>query len=121
MPTHDHSPDRPSELSAEGIPDLETPINEFEGMLPPRDYPQGATEFGVTPEEERQQEPLAERVLREEPDVLPGDDGAAGRLVQPDLGVVGADVEATEVAGDVGPDDGGFSAEEAAMHITDSP
>ncbi|MDF5757132.1 DUF5709 domain-containing protein [Spongiactinospora sp. TRM90649] len=40
----------------------------------------------------------------------------AGRLVEPDEGVR-ADTEAEEIAREVGPDSGGFSAEEAAMHI----
>jgi hypothetical protein len=113
---HDHQED----LEAEGIPDLETPVNEDEGIIPPRDYPQGATEFGVTAREERMGESLAQRVGREEPDVLPRDDAPVGRLVAPDGGMIDVDDEPTEVATDTG-EDAGLSAEEAAMHITDTP
>ncbi|RBQ19325.1 hypothetical protein DP939_15460 [Spongiactinospora rosea] len=42
----------------------------------------------------------------------------AGRLVEPDEGVR-ADTEKDEIAREVGPDGGGFSAEEAAMHVDD--
>ncbi|MDQ3757559.1 MAG: DUF5709 domain-containing protein [Actinomycetota bacterium] len=118
-----------SDLEAEGIPaiddappGLEDDYNQFEGMMPPGDEPVGVEEFGITAEEERMQEPLADRVLREEPDVPSGYEGDAllGRLVEPDQGVAGRDRERDSVAGLV--DDGdGLSAEEAAMHITDVP
>ena len=94
--------------------------NDIEGAFPPSDAPLGAEEFGVTAHEERRQEPLAERVLREEPDIEPGDDSSVGRLVEPDHGMVDMDREASAVALE-SEDDGGLSAEEAAMHITDSP
>ena len=116
------------EMDNEGIPDLEPPINQDEGQIPPRDYPQGAGKAGVTAAQQRTEEPIAERVLREEPDLdaddLAGeaDDGIGGRLVAPgseDVDVV--DYEKDEVASLVGEDEGALSAEEAAMHITDSP
>ena len=120
------------DLDAEGIPDLETPINEDEGMIPPRDYPQAVEEFGTTAAEERADEPLADRVLREEPDFdeshvgQAADDAISGQLV--DAGsadVEGFDDEKDVVASEVrGGDDEAHlaqSAEEAAMHITDSP
>ena len=44
-----------------------------------------------------------------------------GRLVEPDSEVDMIDKTAESVAQDVGADDGDLSAEEAAMHITDSP
>lgn len=117
----------PTDLEAEGLPaiedqppGLEDDYNQVEGMMPPRDHPVGAEEFGITPEEERMQEPLAERVLREEPEFVPGDDGAVGRLVEPDQGVAGLDDEATSIAFDSADTDG-LSAEEAAMHVTDTP
>lgn len=117
-----------ADLESEGIPDIETPppgleddYNQIEGMIPPGDEPLGVEEFGITPEEERMQEPLADRVLREEPDVLPrGGDELLGRLIEPDQGVAGLDRERDPVAG-LTDDDDGLSAEEAAMHITDLP
>lgn len=117
----------PSDIEAEGIPPIDDAppglhdqYNQVEGMMPPRDEPVGAEEFGITPEEERQQEPLAERVLREEPDVVPGDGDTVGRLVEADHGVVDFDEEETSVARET-EDDDALSAEEAAMHITDRP
>jgi hypothetical protein len=117
------------EMDEEGIPDLETPINEDEGMIPPRDYPQGVEEFGITAAEQRMDEPLADRVLREEPDFdastvgQAADEAIGGRLLEPgseDVDVL--DEEKDSVAELVGGlDEGGLSAEESAMHITDSP
>lgn len=121
--------DHGSDMDAEGIPDLEPPVNQDEGQIPPRDYPQGVEEFGITAEEERLEEPIAERVLREEPDfgsedfAAEADEGIGGRLVAPgseDVDVL--DAEKDEIAMLVGEgDESGLSAEEAAMHITDSP
>ncbi len=120
--------DNGNDMDAEGIPDLEPPVNQDEGQIPPRDYPQGAEEFGVTAVEERLEEPIAERVLREEPDfgsedyVASDDTAVAGRLIAPgseDVDVL--DAEKDEVASLFEEDEGGLSAEEAAMHITDSP
>lgn len=117
----------PNDLEAEGIPaieeappGMEDAYNQVEGMMPPRDDPVGAEEFGITREEERMDEPLAERVRREEPETMPGDDGGVGRLVEPDQGVAGLDDEATNIAVDSA-DDAGMSAEESAVHITDTP
>ncbi len=119
-----------SEMDAEGIPDLEPPVNQDEGQIPPRDYPQGVDQFGTTPSEQRQDEPLAERVLREEPepgaaDPAAGTGGAGpleGRLVAPGSeDVDGVDDEKDEVALLVGEDEGAPSAEEAAMQVRDSP
>ncbi|MDQ1438397.1 MAG: hypothetical protein QOK43_2026 [Acidimicrobiaceae bacterium] len=115
-----------SDLEAEGIPPIEDNPpgiggdNEVEGMIPPGDTPQGVDQWGTTAREEQSDEPLAERVRRELPDVEPGDDGHVGRLVQQDQGMIDMDVEAEEVATMTG-DDAGLSAEEAAMHITDVP
>ena len=117
----------PTDLEAEGLPaiedqppGLEDDYNQVEGMMPPRDYPVAAEDFGITAEEERMQEPLAERVLREEPDVMDGLDDSVGRLIEPDQGVAGLDDEATSIASDSADTDG-LSAEEAAMHVTDTP
>ena len=118
------------DMDAEGIPDLETPINQDEGLIPPRDHPQAVEEFGTTAAEARADEQLADRVLREEPDFDEGpvgqaaDDAVGGQLT--DAGssdVSGLDDEKDAVASVAGdPDDEvALSAEEAAMHITDSP
>lgn len=120
--------DSGNEMDAEGIPDLEPPANQDEGQIAPRDFPQGAEEFGVTAAEQRLEEPIAERVLREEPDFgaedfeADADDTLGGQLLAPgseDIDVL--DAEKDEIASLVGDDEGALSAEESAMHITDSP
>jgi len=117
------------DFEAEGLPAIEDPppgleddYNQVEGMMPPRDFPLGAEEFGITGEEERLQEPLADRVLREEPDLLVDtlEDDRVGRLIEPDQGVAGLDYERDVIASEADDADG-LSAEEAAMHITDLP
>lgn len=117
------------DFESEGIPaiedappGMEDDYNQVEGMMAPRDHPVGATEFGITAEEERLQEPLADRVRREEPDVMTGELAydSVGRLVEPDQGVAGLDHERDAVA-ELTDDDDGLSAEEAAMHVTDLP
>lgn len=124
-------------LDAEGIPDLETPINDDEGIIPPGDRPIAVDEWGVTAAQERLDEPLSQRVTREVPDVRAEDidpddadyefgelrdgDSATGRLVDfGDEDVDGVDDEKDAIASLLG-DDGAPSAEEAAMHITDLP
>lgn len=120
--------DHSREMDAEGIPDLEPPINQDEGMIPPRDYPQGADEFGVTAAEQAADEPLADRVRREEPDFEDGtvgdaaDEAVEGRLLEPGSEDVDAlDEEKDSVATVVDEGEGAQSAEESAMHITESP
>lgn len=112
---------------AEGIPAIEDNPpgidgdNDFEGMIPPGDTPVGVDEWGTTAREEQYDEPLAQRVQRELPDIEPGaDDAGLGRLVEPDQGMVDFDKERDPIATMTG-DDAGLSAEEAAMHITDLP
>jgi hypothetical protein len=116
----------------------------------PPDEPLGVDEYGVTAAEEAVQEPLAERVAREEPDLVPGNGDRAygdpvGTLVAPESAVDELDVTAEEVAREVTAaeppalDDGDLAfgdsttrdvaqervdarpAEEAAMHVTPSP
>ncbi|HEU5150400.1 MAG TPA: hypothetical protein VFU19_07885 [Iamia sp.] len=65
------------------------------GDYPPEE-PLGADEYGTTAAEERWDEPLEERLAREEPDVLPPEDDSL-ELVQPDEGAH-TDVEPAEVA-----------------------
>jgi len=111
------------------------------GDYPP-DRPLGANEFGTTPAEQAVGEPLAERVAREEPDVLVPEDEPI-ELVAPDEGAR-PDTEGAEVAtaaldglGPLSDDDplagdpslrdvateheGAIPAEEAAVHIVDEP
>jgi hypothetical protein len=105
-----------------------------EGMAAPADHPTYVDAYGVTAAEQAHGASLDERVRAEEPDVLaqadqsadesadaadpyPEDrDERAGRLVEPDEGAR-ADTEADLVAADAGTDEGGFSAEERAIHI----
>ena len=114
------------------------------GSFPP-DQPVGSFDYGVTPQEQRVPEPIAERVAREKPEQsFVGEEGRTGRLVAPDEGI-NPDDEATAVArdvdrvadhdrpaGDVGTGDTttydiatelgqDVSAEEAAVHERDVP
>jgi hypothetical protein len=127
--------DNSQHLDREGIPDLETPVNQDEGIIPPGDQPIAADEFGVTAREERADEPIGNRVTREMPDVSADDidlrdaersyddlEGGEGRIVEPGSEDVDAiDDEKDAIGTLVGEDEGAFSAEEAALHITDNP
>ena len=102
-----------------------------EGYSPPDHEP---SHHGDTPRERWEGETLDRRLAEEEPDVAtsagepdpdypefdPDQPGArrAGRLVAPDQGGYD-DNESDAVAGDVGIDGAGASAEEAAVHIID--
>src|SRR5688572_16883686 len=111
-----------------------------EGISPPEKL-RGATAKGVTPYEQQTGETIDDRLAQEEPEAPPqygdeyGEDfdqqeddpappGAvgearSGRLVAPDQGL-GQDLEKDLIAEDVGIDGSAASAEEAAMHITES-
>jgi len=98
------------------------------------DQPLGVDEYGTTAFEQSLGEPLDGRLAREEPELIetappvvsdregidnpyPADrEEQVGRIVETDEGAR-EDDEATVVAVDVGTDQGGFSAEERAMHI----
>jgi len=135
-------PEPPSAFEAEGIPDpgvsadneqFTDPVDAY-GMEPPRDTATAVDDFGTTPAEMHDGESLDGRIAREEDDVLAQVDVAAdesagsdtpfgeragqgvGRLVESDEGAR-ADDEAELVATDVGTDLGGYTAEEAAMHV----
>lgn len=111
----------------------------------PGDRPLGLDEYGTTPNEMREGESMGGRLSREVPDVdvrsgtepgtgdpadyatvnpaQPGrygtaEPGQAGRLVDPDGGM-GVDTEKDMIAEDVGPDLGGYTAEEQAMRVED--
>ena len=134
-------PEKPSEAEAEGIPDpgfsdpTQLVAGDAQGVIePPHDTAVAVDEFGTTAAEQRDGESLTGRLDREEPDVLSAVDAPAdesrvadtpfdersgqgvGRLVEPDEGAR-TDTEADLVAGDVGTDLGGYSAEESAMHL----
>jgi hypothetical protein len=96
--------------------------------------PLAVDDYGTTAYEESVGEPLDGRLAREEPDLIetappvvddregidnpyPSDrEEQVGRIVQPDEGAH-EDTEPDSVAVDVGTDQGGFTAEERAMHI----
>src|SRR6476469_7515005 len=134
-------PTKPSEAEAEGIPDPgfsdagQLEAGDTEATIePPHDTAIAVDEYGTTAAEQHDGEPLDLRLSREDPDVLasvdqPADASAGsdtpfderagqgvGRLVEPDEGAR-SDTEADLVAGDEGTDLGGYSAEEAAMHL----
>src|SRR5829696_4708935 len=72
----------------------------------PPDEPLGVDEYGVTAAEEAVEEPLAERVAREEPELVPRNGDRAygdpvGTLVAPESAVDELDVTAEEVAREV--------------------
>lgn len=94
--------------------------NDVEGMIPPGDSPKGAEAWGVTPREEQLDEPLADRVQRELADREYGDSGDLGRIIEPDQGMVDFDTE-ERMIGTLTDDDMGMTAEESAMHITETP
>ena len=134
-------PEPPSEAEAEGIPDpgFSDPTQLVAGdsqetIEPPHDTAIAVDEWGTTAAEQAEGEPLDGRLAREEDDVLaavdqPADESegadtpfderagqGVGRLVEPDEGAR-TDTESDLVAGDVGTDLGGYSAEESAMHL----
>ena len=134
-------PEPPSSSEAEGIPDpgFSDPTQIVAGdteatIEPAHDTAIAVDEWGTTAAEQAEGESLDGRLAREEDDVLaavdqPADerDGSdtpfderagqgVGRLVESDEGARG-DTEADLVAGDVGTDLGGYSAEESAMHL----
>lgn len=127
-------PEPPSRMEAEGIPDLADPDpSETEFVEPPHDTAMAVDDFGTTPGEQADGESLDSRLAREQADVMgdlgtdaesegvedPGGQGAGqgvGRIVESDEGAR-SDTESEMVATDVGTDLGGYSAEEAAMHL----
>ncbi len=98
------------------LPEKEITGDPQEGLLlPRRDHPRAASDFGTTAEEQREGEPLDDRLREEEPDVEPGERAQAGRLVERDSGLT--DHEKDEVAEEAPDDDQGLTAEEAAVRI----
>lgn len=101
----------------EGIPDVAVDEDPLDAMEPPHDYPMAVEDYGTTPAEQHEGESLDGRLARERPNVDPyPTDEQQSRLVAPDEGAH-SDTEKDLIATDVGPDLGGFSAEEAAVHV----
>lgn len=129
--TERHNPPEPvSDLEKEGIPDMEGAFPgeaatgvTWDGIVAPGDELKGAEQFGVTASEQRSDEPLSDRVLRETPDQadsgrITADAGdAAHRLVEAEDGSLD-DEEADLVGSMPGYDTGGRSPEEAAVYVT---
>jgi hypothetical protein len=126
-------PDPGSALEDEGVPDLSDALpskaitgDAQEEADPPAEQPRASVDFGVTAEEMRAGEPLADRLRREEPDraSLRGDgsdtpypedrDERVGRFAEEREAATGKEQDAWAV--DVGADGGGFAPEERAMH-----
>lgn len=119
-----------NDLEAEGVPDLfQSPPGQDvdtdqEGMMAPGDRPGASVDYGTTAREERTDEPLYQRVRREQPEVGAADlrqaeeEDEASRLVaEEDVDVAVTDIEDEAVAAET--DDGmGLSAEESAVHVT---
>jgi hypothetical protein len=119
-----------------GLPGKRITGDPQDDMMVPGDSPVGVDEFGTTAEQEAEGEPLDLRLSREEPELgqspdadesedsdspYPSDaEERVGRIVETDEGA-SPDEEDTAVAHDVGTDQGGFSAEERAMHVEPGP
>lgn len=64
-------------LDAEGVPEDDLPPGmagtggDYEEVAGPRETPGASVDYGVTAAEERIDEPIEQRVAREEPDVMP--------------------------------------------------
>jgi hypothetical protein len=129
MADHDEVQDPGEELADEGIPPVEgqIPAKVFtgdtnDGVLPPRTFPLAVEDWGTTAAEQLEGESVEQRAARETPE-RESPNVHAGRLVEPGAGEGGVDgdVEKQEIATTAGYDDGGYSAEEQAMRITEDP
>jgi hypothetical protein len=86
-------------------------------MPPPNERPRGSVDHGITADEQRQPEPLDERLAREEPDA---DAAPRERLQIVDPQGTSPDEEKDLVADEV-PVDGALDPEEAAMRRESEP
>ncbi|PKK13957.1 DUF5709 domain-containing protein [Thermomonospora sp. CIF 1] len=120
-------PDPRSRFEDEGIPDLQdgTPQQQWaedpQEMPLPGEEPVAVDRYGTTAEEQAAGEPMDYKLAREQPESQTADETAdvsqtAGRIVEEDEGAH-PDTEEDAVARDVGPDSGGYTAEEDAMRI----
>ena len=115
-----------SEPEDEGIPDHGGPApgkratgDPQEGLLPPADEPRAADRFGTTAEEQREGEPLDEKLSEEQPDRATRRRNSMGRLMEQGSGLT--DEEKDEVAEEAEEDTSGLTAEEAAMRDEENP
>jgi uncharacterized protein DUF5709 len=124
MARPDRRPNEPDRESPEdqGIPDLDPALSSKEatgdaqeGLVVPGDEPKGAEQYGTTPQEQREGEPLDDRLEREEPDAEDDPGRRAGRLIEEGDGLT--DREKDEVAEEAGTDVEGLSSEEAAVRV----
>ena len=90
MAEHDQPPRPAPDIVEPGIPAVDEVPEEMartgetmEGEIPPLDRPQAAAEWGTTAAEQRGSEPVADRVAREEPDVLAPSEEQVRPLVEP--------------------------------------
>jgi len=110
-------PDPRSRFEDEGIPDLQdgTPQQQWaedpQEMPLPGEEPVAVDRYGTTAGEQAAGEPMDYKLAREQPESQ-----TAGRIVEEDEGAH-PDTEEDAVARDVGPDSGGYTAEEDAMRI----
>lgn len=82
-------------------------------MIPPRDFPQGVTAWGVTNAEQMRGEPVAERATHERPDPDRAGDPPLGRLEdRPDEDPIESSETGDRMA---------LSAEEEAVHRARRP
>ena len=108
----------------EGIPDPGRPLpsktetgDPQEGLMVPRDEARGSEAWGTTAAEQREEEPLGDRLAQELPDVEPGRRQEPGRLLDD-----GADDTEKDLVADVAEDEEeGLSAEEAALRVEEAP
>jgi len=119
----------------DGLPGKRITGDPQDDMVVPGDRPTAVDDFGTTASEEHEGEPLDLRLSRDEPDLLERSattdadesedagqpypdarDERVGRIVESDEGAR-EDDEPDAVAQDVGTDQGGFTAEERAMHV----
>ncbi|QGG93827.1 hypothetical protein [Actinomarinicola tropica] len=108
------SQDRAEQLDEDKLSPSDTPVQDLD--YPPEE-PLGVDAYGTTAAEERYDEPLEERVAREEPETIPEEEPGM-RLVSPEQGA-GPDEEADAVGGARPAAD--LSAEEAAVNETAPP
>jgi hypothetical protein len=88
-------------------------------MVVPRDEPRASEDWGTTAAEQRDEEPLGERLREEVPDREPGARRDAGRLVEEGSGLI--DEEKDLVAPDTEEETVGLSAEESAVRVEEAP
>ena len=119
----------------DGLPGKRITGDPQDDMVVPGDNPVAVDDYGTTATEEQSGEPFDLKLSREQPDLLEraattsadesegadqpypeARDERVGRIVETDEGAR-SDEEPDAVALDVGTDQGGFSAEERAMHI----